>query len=276
MWWHHTLFDAIQAYILLFGEANALTTVLIWRNENRVRPCSGSSWWVTGNDRTGIFSTEPNRTESEKPFYRTEPNRILVTEPNRTTLNFFLTKYFSKNSSKAPINMFRIILKVCEKGFKNLHWNRYNFRGIIEKRWLKKLDFWPFFEQKIRWFGQNFPPNRTEPNHRKNTEPPNRTEPNRTFGRFLVSNYKNYNTLPIFQVSNVHPFTPIRKEQSGKFPETDSPISWRPHCDIHLTERMFSDTFHREFRTLPWWWRVSPWWWRVSPWWWVNKWSWEK
>ena len=43
--------------------------------------------YTAGNDRTGFFSTEPNRTESEKSFYRTEPNRISVTEPNRTAPN---------------------------------------------------------------------------------------------------------------------------------------------------------------------------------------------
>ena len=40
---------------------------------------------VSGNDRTGFFSAEPNRTEFEKLFTvpnRTEPNRISVTEPN--------------------------------------------------------------------------------------------------------------------------------------------------------------------------------------------------
>ena len=52
---------------------------------------------------------------------------------------------------------------------------------------MKKPDFWAFFDQKIRWFGQNFLPNRTEPNRPKNTEFPNRTEPNRIFGRFLVT-----------------------------------------------------------------------------------------
>eukprot|EP00116_Pleurobrachia_bachei_P005860 sb/3466122/ len=101
----------------------------------------------------GFFS--PNRTEPNlKNFlpYRTEPNFGYRTEPNHTKL--FLFKYFSKKSWRAPIK-------------------------------LKKPDFWPFFDQKIRWFGQNFPPNRTEPNRRKNTEPPNRTEPNRIFGRFL-------------------------------------------------------------------------------------------
>eukprot|EP00116_Pleurobrachia_bachei_P013210 sb/3473472/ len=46
-----------------------------------------------------------------------------------------------------------------------------------------KPNSWPFFEQKIRWFGQNFPPNRTEPNLKNVFTEPNRTEfrlPNRT------------------------------------------------------------------------------------------------
>eukprot|EP00116_Pleurobrachia_bachei_P016698 sb/3476960/ len=43
--------------------------------------------FISGNDRTGFFPTEPNRTEFEKRFYLTEPNRISVTEPNRTMPN---------------------------------------------------------------------------------------------------------------------------------------------------------------------------------------------
>eukprot|EP00116_Pleurobrachia_bachei_P013599 sb/3473861/ len=47
-----------------------------------------------GNDRTGFFSIEPNRTEPEKMFYRTEPNRISVIEPNRTQ-TFHRVTYYS-------------------------------------------------------------------------------------------------------------------------------------------------------------------------------------
>ena len=43
-----------------------------------------------------------------------------------------------------------------------------------------------FFGQKFGKIRSKFPPNRTEPNRRKNTESPNRTEPNRIFGRFLM------------------------------------------------------------------------------------------
>ena len=82
--------------------------------------------WKPGNDRTGFFSTEPNRTEFEKLFYRTEPNRTEPnfgnrTEPNHTKL--FLYKCFSKKSWRAPIKVLRIILwnfvKKCLKKFQS-------------------------------------------------------------------------------------------------------------------------------------------------------------
>eukprot|EP00116_Pleurobrachia_bachei_P008648 sb/3468910/ len=112
---------------------------------------------------SSFFSTEPNRTEFLKSFYRTEPNFAAEpnfgTEPNRTE--------FFHETGLQIIVVFLISKLITRLVHTHECRSKHN-----------EPDFWPFFGQKFGKIRSKFPPNRTEPNRRKNTESPNRTEPN--------------------------------------------------------------------------------------------------
>ena len=117
-------------------------------------------------NRIFFHRTEPNRIWKTFLPNRTEPNFGYRTEPNHT--KFFLSKYFSKKSSKVPIKVFRIILKVCEKNLKKISLKFIQFSWSNWKKMAEKARFLAIFWTKNSVVRSKFS-----------------TEPNRTFGRFL-------------------------------------------------------------------------------------------
>ena len=125
-------------------------------------------------NRVFFHRTEPNRIWKTFLPNRTESNFGYRTEPNRT--NFFLSKYYSKNSSKAPIKVFSIILKVCEKSLKKFTLKSIQFSWNNWKKDGWKISISSHFWTKNSVVRSKFStePNRTAQKHR--TTEPNRTE----------------------------------------------------------------------------------------------------